>query len=40
MLETALSRMYAGIHFRSAVFEGIDQGRCVADAITTLPWHE
>lgn len=40
MLETALSRMYAGIHFRSAVFEGMDQGRCVADEITALPWHQ
>jgi hypothetical protein len=38
MVETALSRIYAGIHFRSAVFEGMDQGRCVADEITALPW--
>jgi hypothetical protein len=38
MNETALSRMYAGIHFRSAVFEGIDQGRCVATEVNALPW--
>jgi len=40
MAETALSRMYAGIHFRSAVFEGIDQGRCVATQVNALPWHK
>jgi hypothetical protein len=40
MVETALSRMYAGIHFRSAVFEGIDQGRCVATVVNALPWHK
>jgi len=39
MAETALSRMYAGIHFRSAVFEGIDQGRCVATKVNALPWY-
>lgn len=40
MTETALSRMYAGIHFRSAVFEGIDQGRCVATEVGALPWRK
>ncbi len=40
MVETALSRMYAGIHFRSAVFEGIDQGRCVATEAKALPWRK
>ena len=40
MVETALSRMYAGIHFRSAVFEGIDQGRCVATEVNALPWRK
>jgi hypothetical protein len=40
MMETALSRMYAGIHFRSAVFEGIDQGRCVASQVNALPWRK
>jgi len=39
MAEAALSRMYAGIHFRSAVFEGIDQGRCVATKVNALPWY-
>jgi hypothetical protein len=40
MNETAVSRLYAGIHFRSAVSEGIEQGRCVADAVTALPWRK
>ena len=31
--EAALSRMYAGIHFRTAVETGIQQGICVGDVI-------
>jgi hypothetical protein len=38
--ETAVSRIYAGIHYRSAISEGIDQGRCVADEIDALPWRK
>jgi hypothetical protein len=38
MNETAVSRLYAGIHFHSAIYEGIDQGRCVADEVDSLPW--
>jgi hypothetical protein len=40
MNETAVSRIYAGIHYRSAISEGIDQGRCVADEIDALPWRK
>ena len=40
MNETAVSRIYAGIHYRSAVSEGIEQGRCVADAVKALPWRK
>jgi hypothetical protein len=40
MNETAVSRLYAGIHFRSAVYEGIDQGRCVATEVNALPWRK
>jgi hypothetical protein len=40
MNETALSRLFAGIHFRSAITDGIDQGRCVADEIARLPWRQ
>jgi len=40
MNETAVSRIYAGIHYHSAVYEGIDQGRCVADHVGALPWRK
>jgi membrane-associated phospholipid phosphatase len=36
--EAAISRLYGGIHFRSAIERGLDQGRCVggyADALKT-----
>jgi hypothetical protein len=38
MNETAVSRLYAGIHYRSAIAEGIDQGGCVAAEVEALPW--
>jgi hypothetical protein len=34
--EAALSRMYAGIHYRFAVEGGKPQGRCVADKVLAL----
>jgi membrane-associated phospholipid phosphatase len=34
--EAALSRLYAGIHFRSAVISGQTQGRCVAERVLGL----
>jgi hypothetical protein len=33
-----VSRLYAGIHYRSAIAEGIDQGGCVAAEVEALPW--
>lgn len=36
--EAGLSRMYAGIHFRSANLAGQAQGRCVADVVRSLDW--
>ncbi len=33
--EAALSRLYAGIHFRSAIERGIDQGRCIGSIIVS-----
>jgi hypothetical protein len=36
--ETAISRLYGGIHFRSAIYEGIDQGICIADRVRALEW--
>jgi membrane-associated phospholipid phosphatase len=34
--EASLSRLYAGIHFRSAVIGGQAQGRCVAERVLGL----
>jgi hypothetical protein len=36
--ESAMSRLYGGIHFRSAIERGIDQGRCVAGRIAEIPF--
>jgi hypothetical protein len=36
--ETAISRLYGGIHFRAAIYEGIDQGACIADRVRALEW--
>ena len=33
--EVAISRMYAGVHFRSAVYNGLTQGQCVARRVIT-----
>jgi hypothetical protein len=38
MLETGLSRLYGGIHYRAAIFNGFAQGRCVAAKLNALPW--
>lgn len=34
--EAAISRLYGGIHFRSAVMRGLDQGRCVGGHVNAL----
>jgi hypothetical protein len=34
--EAAISRLYGGIHFRPAIDLGLEQGRCVADAVGSL----
>jgi len=34
--EAAISRLYGGIYFRPAIDLGLDQGRCVADAVSRL----
>ena len=36
--EAAISRLYGGIHFREAIELGVDQGRCVGDAVLALPF--
>ena len=35
--EAAVSRLYGGIHFRSAIDRGLDQGRCVGATVAALP---
>jgi hypothetical protein len=34
--EAALSRLYGGIHFRSAIARGLEQGRCVGEQANAL----
>jgi hypothetical protein len=34
--EAGISRLYGGIHFRSAIEQGLDQGRCVGDFAVAL----
>jgi hypothetical protein len=40
MYETGISRLYLGFHFRSGIFRGFDQGRCVSDEVNALPWRK
>jgi hypothetical protein len=40
MLETGLSRLYGGIHYHAAIFNGFAQGRCVSAKVNALPWRE
>jgi hypothetical protein len=34
--EAALSRLYGGIHYRTAVDRGLEQGRCIGEQVTNL----
>ncbi|QYK41823.1 MAG: vanadium-dependent haloperoxidase [Paracoccaceae bacterium] len=34
--EAGISRLYGGIHFRSAIREGLEQGRCVGEQVIRL----
>ena len=36
--EAAISRLYGGIHFRSAIVNGLAQGRCIGRAVSALPF--
>jgi hypothetical protein len=35
--EAAISRLYGGIHYRSAIERGLEQGRCVGATVAALP---
>lgn len=34
--EAGISRLYGGIHFRTAIVDGLTQGRCIADYVNAL----
>ena len=34
--EAAISRLYGGIHFRAAIVRGLEQGRCIGQAVSYL----
>jgi hypothetical protein len=34
--EAGISRLYGGIHFRAALEQGLEQGRCVGAAVNAL----
>jgi hypothetical protein len=38
MNETGISRLYGGIHFHAAIFDGFAQGLCVSARVNALPW--
>lgn len=37
--EAAISRLYGGIHYRSAIDAGIEQGRCIGQRVNALQFH-
>ncbi len=38
--EAALSRLYGGIHYRSAIEQGLAQGACVGERVASLAFHK
>jgi hypothetical protein len=36
--EAAISRLYGGIHYRSAIERGLEQGRCIGAVVAALPF--
>jgi hypothetical protein len=36
--EAAVSRLYGGIHFRDAIEDGLEQGRCIGQQVLALPF--
>lgn len=37
--EAAISRLYGGIHFMPAIVLGVEQGRCIGQAVSALRFH-
>lgn len=38
--EAAISRLYGGIHYRSAIDAGLEQGKCVGQRVVALKFRE
>jgi hypothetical protein len=38
--EAAVSRLYGGIHFRAAIENGLDQGRCIGEKVVRLEFRQ
>lgn len=38
--EAAISRLYGGIHYRSAIEQGLAQGQCVGEHVLALTWQQ
>lgn len=38
--EAAISRLYGGIHFRTAIDVGVEQGECIGDAVNALEFRQ
>ena len=38
--EAAMSRLYGGIHFRAAIEQGLEQGRCVGERVNALEFRK
>lgn len=38
--EAALSRLYGGIHYKSAIENGLTQGRCIGDAVNAVDFRK
>jgi hypothetical protein len=38
--EAAISRLYGGIHYRSAIDAGLEQGKCIGQRVVALKFRE
>jgi hypothetical protein len=38
--EAAVSRLYGGIHFRAAIENGLEQGRCIGEKVVRLEFRQ
>ena len=38
--EASISRLYGGVHYRSAIEKGIEQGRCIGQRVSVLKFRK